>query len=187
MNVGKRIKKMREAQDLTREQVAEMTGFETGYLEAVESGEEVPSIGDVLKLSRALGSQMGQMIHEGGGARTDIFSICHSDEMVEIDRARKTGQGYKYQSLVSPDTRGQGMEPFLISFDPKASATVTATTHEGEEFIHVLTGTLEVEYDGEKHLLKKGDSLYIDSSRPHAVRGIGKTPPTALAVIYTRG
>ncbi len=186
MNVGKRIKRMREAQDLTREQVAEMTGFETSYLDAVERGEEVPSIGAVLKLSRALGSQMGQMIHEGG-TRSDIFSICHADESVVVDRAKTTGQGYDYKSLLASDIRGQGMEPFLITFDPQAAETVTPMSHEGEEFIHVLTGTLEIEYDGDKQLLKKGDSLYIDSSRPHAVRGMGKTPPTALAVIYSRG
>jgi transcriptional regulator with XRE-family HTH domain len=186
MNVGKRIKRMREAQDLTREQVAEMTGFEASAIDAIESGDEVPSIGAVLKLSRALGSQMGQMIHEGG-TRSDIFSICHSDESVAVDRAKLTGQGYDYKSLLASDIRGQGMEPFLITFDPKAAETVTPMAHEGEEFIHVMTGTLEIEYDGEKHLLKKGDSLYIDSSRPHAVRGMGKTPPMALAVIYSRG
>ena len=185
MNVGKRIKRMREAQDLTREQVAEMTDFEASYIDSIERGEEVPSIGAVLKLARALGSQMGQMIHEGG-TRSDIFSICPADETVAVERSQTTGQGYDYKSLLASDIRGQGMEPFLITFDPKAEDTVTAMAHEGEEFIHVLSGTLEIEYDGDKQLLKKGDSLYIDSSRPHAVRGMGKTPPTALAVIYSR-
>jgi quercetin dioxygenase-like cupin family protein len=101
--------------------------------------------------------------------------------------AQKTGQGYTYESLLSADIRGQGMEPFLVSFDPKAAATVEPMAHEGEEFIHVLSGTLELVYGEETHLLRKGDSLYIDSSRPHAVRGMGKTPPKALAVILSKG
>ncbi len=187
MNVGKRIRRMREAQDLGVAQVAEMTGFETAYLQAVEEGQEVPSIGAVLKISRALGSRMGQLIHEGG-PRPDIFSVIPAGgaQPVERDRPRKTGQGYTYQSLLAPDIRGQGMEPFLVTFDPTAASTVEPMVHEGEEFLHVLSGTLELLYDGETYTLKKGDSLYIDSSHPHALRGIGKTAPQALAVIYSK-
>ena len=73
------------------------------------------------------------------------------------------------------------MEPFLVTFDPTAASTVEPMVHEGEEFLHVLSGTLELLYDGETYTLKKGDSLYIDSSHPHALRGIGKTAPQALA------
>ncbi len=188
MNVGKRIRRMREAQDLTLAQVAQMTGLEEAYLQAVEEGREVPSIGAVLKISRALGSRLGQILHEAG-TRSDIFSIVRAGDGQTVDRqtrVQRTGQGYTYQSLVAPDLRGQGMEPFLVTFDPKAASTVQPMVHEGEEFIYILSGTVELLYDGETYTLKKGDSLYIDSSRPHALRGIGKTPPQALAVIYSR-
>ena len=190
MNVGKRVQKMREAQDLSLSQLAEMTGLGADYLAAVESGGEVPSIGAVLKISRALGSRMGQLIHEGG-PRPDIFSIIPAGNAQTVDRqsvpAGKTGQGYTYQTLLSADVRSQGMEPFLVTFDPKAAGTVEPMVHEGEEFLYVLAGTIELIYDGETYTLKKGDSLYIDSSHPHALRGIGVTASQALAVIYSKG
>lgn len=189
MNVGKRIRKMREAQEMTHAQVAELTGLQPGYLEAVEEGREVPSIGAVVKISRALGSRMGQLFH-GGGSRPDIFSVVPAGDAKSVERAgaavQRTGQGYAYQSLLASEIRGQGMEPFLVTFDPSAASTVQPMVHEGEEFLYVLSGTLELLYDGETYTLKKGDSLYIDSSRPHALRGIGKTPPQALAVIFSR-
>jgi quercetin dioxygenase-like cupin family protein len=78
------------------------------------------------------------------------------------------------------------MEPFLVTFDPEAATTVEEVTHEGEEFLYILSGTLELLYEGETYTLKRGDSLYIDSSRPHALRGIGSPPPQALAVVYTK-
>jgi mannose-6-phosphate isomerase-like protein (cupin superfamily) len=143
----------------------------------------------VLKVSRALGSKMGQFIHEGG-PRTEIFSIVPAGDGPPVERqsvpVQKTGQGYTYRSLLASDIRGQGMEPFIVTFEPQAASTVEPMTHEGEEFLYVLSGTLELLYDGESYTLKKGDSLYIDSSHPHAIRGIGKTPPQALAVIYSR-
>jgi quercetin dioxygenase-like cupin family protein len=189
MNVGTRIRKMREAQDLTVLQVAEITGLKPDYLEAVETGREVPSIGSVLKISRALGSRVGQLLH-GGGPRTDIFGIVQAGEELAVERrnarSQKSSQAYSYRSLLASDIRGQGMEPFLVTFEPDAAATVAPMSHEGEEFLYVLSGTIELLYDGETYTLKKGDSLYIDSSRPHAVRGVGKTPPQALAVIYSK-
>ncbi len=189
MNVGKRIRRMREAQDLTPAQVAELTGLEARYVEAVEEGREVPSIGAVLKISRALGSRMGQLIH-AGGPRPDIFSVVPAGDAAAVERVsastQRTGQGYTYLSLLSSDIRGQGMEPFLVTFDPQSASTVKPMVHEGEEFLYVLSGTLELLYDEETYTLKKGDSLYIDSSRPHALRGIGKTPPQALAVIFSK-
>ena len=189
MNVGKRIQRMREVQDLSVAQVAQLTGLDADFLEAVEQGGAIPSIGVVLKVSRALGSRMGQLIHEGG-PRPDIFSIVPAGDGQAVDRQStplpKTGQGYIYRSLLSADMRGQGMEPFLVTFEPEAASTVEAMTHEGEEFIYVLSGTLELVYEDDTYTLKKGDSLYIDHSWPHAIRGIGKTPPQALAVIYSK-
>jgi len=189
MNVGKRIRRMREAQDLTLDQVAQMTGLDKEYVQAVEEGREVPSIGAVLKISRALGSKVGQILHDAG-PRSEIFSIVPAGDGKPVERQgpqiQRTGQGYTYQSLVAADLRGQGMEPFLVTFDPRAASSIQPMVHEGEEFIYVLSGTVELLYDGETYTLKKGDSLYIDSSRPHALRGIGKTPPQALAVIYSR-
>ena len=189
MNVGQRIRRMREAQEMSLAQVAQMTGLEEGYLQDVEAGREVPSIGAVLKISRALGSRMGQLIHEGG-PRPDIFSIVPSGSAHAVERqssqTAKTGQGYTYRSLLAADVRSQGMEPFLVTFDPKAASTVEPQVHEGEEFLYVLSGTIELLYDDETYTLKKGDSLYIDSSHPHALRGIGTSPPQALAVIYSR-
>lgn len=188
MNVAKRIKKMREAQDLTIEQVAEITGMTAQYLRAVETGEEVPSIGAVLKLSRALGARMGQLLHTGGNTRTDIFSICPAGKAQETERSvgDKKHQGYSYQSLLSSDIRGQGMEPFLVTFDPDATSTVEPTEHEGEEFIYVLSGKIELFYDGCTYTLGVGDSLYLDSSRAHSLKAVGSTPPKVIAVVYQR-
>ena len=55
--VGERIKKLREAQDMSLEQVCRMTGIATDRLRAYEEGTAVPPIGTVIQLSRVLGSK----------------------------------------------------------------------------------------------------------------------------------
>jgi quercetin dioxygenase-like cupin family protein len=98
-------------------------------------------------------------------------------------------QGLHFNALAA-DKGGRHMEPFIV--DIEADAEQPKSTHEGEEFIHVLGGTLALEYGAEKYTLNEGDSVYYDSIVPHRVlaggaKGIdgGGKPARILAVIYT--
>jgi quercetin dioxygenase-like cupin family protein len=75
------------------------------------------------------------------------------------------------------------MEPFIV--DIEADAEQGKSSHEGEEFIHVLAGTLALEYGAESHTLNEGDSVYYDSIVPHRVLAGNGKPARILAVIYT--
>ncbi|GHU86460.1 hypothetical protein FACS189473_5690 [Spirochaetia bacterium] len=75
------------------------------------------------------------------------------------------------------------MEPFIV--DIEADAEQGKSSHEGEEFIHVLEGSLALEYGAASHTLNEGDSVYYDSIVPHRVLAGGGKPARILAVIYT--
>jgi quercetin dioxygenase-like cupin family protein len=75
------------------------------------------------------------------------------------------------------------MEPFLIDVKPHAGAPVLST-HEGEEFIFVLDGEIEVSYGTETHRLGAGDSIYYDSIVPHHLHAAGEKDAKILAVVY---
>ncbi len=187
-NIGERIRKLRQAQDLSVEQVAKMTGVPVERLSAFEAGDEVPSIGMVIKVSRVLGSRMGHILHERG-ERRELFSVCKAAEFSVVDRKggppREPEQGYTYQAMIRDDMVGQTMEPFLVTFDPEKGADVHPMAHDGEEFIQIVSGKIELEYGDETHLLEEGDTVYLDSSKPHAFRGLGPGKPTMMAIIYS--
>lgn len=184
-DIGTRLRKMREAQNLDIEQLSKMTGIPLARLAAFESGEETPSIGMVIKVSRMLGSRMSNVLHEHG-ERPEIFSIVKAERCRVVDRPRNNEQGYTYQSLLRAGMVGQAMEPFLVTFDPVKGADVNPIAHEGEEFVQVIDGEVELIYNDEKHILEAGDTAYIDSSKPHAFRGIGETSSRMMAVIYSK-
>ena len=178
--VGERIKKLREAQDMTLAQVCKLTGIEEERLQAYEDGSAVPSIGAVIQLSRVLGSKMAGLLH-GGGTVSDSLTICRSGESLAGEQG-DTEQSYAYASLTRPGTAGHLMEPFLLSFDPVAKQGVPIT-HDGQEFVYVVDGTIELFYDGHSYRLEKGDSAYLDSSLPHTFHGLGETVAKVLAVV----
>jgi quercetin dioxygenase-like cupin family protein len=75
------------------------------------------------------------------------------------------------------------MEPFLVSLEPSETQQ-ERSTHDGQEFIFVLQGEMEVRLGEEIHILQPGDSIYYDSTVPHLVKCHGKEITKILAVIY---
>lgn len=178
--VGERIKKLREAQDMTLAQVAKLTGIEAERLLDYEDGSVVPSIGVVIQLSRVLGSKMAGLLH-GGGTVSDALTICRSGESLAGELG-DTEQSYAYNSLTRPGTAGHLMEPFLLSFDPDVARGVPIT-HDGQEFVYIVEGAVDLFYDGHRYRLEKGDSAYLDSSLPHTFHGLGDSVARVLAVV----
>ncbi len=179
-DIGDRIRRMREAQELTRQQVCRMAGLSPDRLEAFEEGREVPSIGVVIKLSRVLGSRMGGLIH-GGGSGSESLTINRASEPAGFEYG-DTEQGYTYRTLTRPGTPGHDMEPFLLTFDPRVT-DAKPISHDGQEFVYVVEGEIELFYDGKISTLHQGDSAYLDASRPHLFRGLGNTSSRMLAVV----
>jgi transcriptional regulator with XRE-family HTH domain len=91
-------------------------------------------------------------------------------------------QGLSFNALAA-DKGGRHMEPFIV--DIEGDAEQDKSTHEGEEFIHVLSGKLSLEYGMDHHVLEAGDSVYYDSIVPHRVLSADQQPLRILAVIYT--
>ena len=180
-DIGVRIRKMREAQDLTRDAVCSMAGLSLDRLVAFEEGTEVPSIGVVIKLSRVLGSKVGGLLH-GGGFASEELTVSRSTEARPGFEQGDTEQGYTYRSLTRPGTPGHDMEPFLLTFDPRVT-DARPLAHEGQEFVFVLEGSIELTYDGKRTVLRPGDSAYLDARRPHLFRGLGEAPSRMVAVV----
>jgi quercetin dioxygenase-like cupin family protein len=91
-------------------------------------------------------------------------------------------QGLTFKALAA-DKNSRHMEPFIVDIEP--SAEQSKSTHEGEEFIHVLSGNLALEYGSMSDTLHEGDSVYYDSIVPHRVFSADSKPVRILAVIYT--
>ncbi|MCE1197324.1 MAG: cupin domain-containing protein [Marinilabiliales bacterium] len=76
------------------------------------------------------------------------------------------------------------MEPFIIDIAPEVGQVHNLSAHEGEEFIYVLSGSVEIAYGQQKYLLSEGDSIYYDSVVSHHVHSADGQPGRILAVVY---
>jgi mannose-6-phosphate isomerase-like protein (cupin superfamily) len=85
---------------------------------------------------------------------------------------------------LAKNRKGRHMEPFIIDVYPSIPEECTFSFHEGEEFIYVLEGQIEVLYGDDQHILGVGDSIYYDSTTPHQVKTADDKKARILAIIY---
>ena len=76
------------------------------------------------------------------------------------------------------------MEPFIVDINPSEEKEFQLSAHEGEEFIYVMCGTVEIDYGKDKYLLSEGDSIYYDSIVKHHIHGANGQAAKILALVY---
>ena len=180
--IGIRVKKARESLCLSLFDLYLRTDIGAETLSQIEEGKIVPPLGAVIKLAKALDLKMGYLI---SGEEEKAYTIVRRDDREvtsRYDSRKEKHYGYKYESL-APHKTNRCMEPFLVTLEPSETEE-ERSTHDGQEFIFVLHGKMEVRLGEEIHVLEAGDSIYYDSTVPHLVKCHGKEITKILAVLY---
>ncbi len=184
--IGSKISQLRESHQMTVEELAEKSQSDVELIKRLEEGDLIPSLTPLLKIARALGVRLGTFLddapHTGpviahGGESKDVLRFsgkCTTCSKSTLD----------FHALAA-DKQDRNMEPFLIDVHPPMTSEHKLSSHEGEEFIYVLEGSIEVLYGKDKYKLTKGDSIYYDSIVPHDVHATQQTEAKILAVVYT--
>jgi mannose-6-phosphate isomerase-like protein (cupin superfamily) len=184
LKVGEKIKLLREKKKLSLPDLAQKSGFSSAVLSQIENHMISPPLGTIIKLAKALEVEPGYFFKE---KPKSPYVIVRKDERVSVSRvASKEGvsYGYSYESL-GADKKDRKMEPFIVTLDPETVKKPAQSTHDGEEFIFVLEGEMEVTLGDHSDVLAAGDSIYYSSTIPHRVGAKGDAPAKILAVLYT--
>ncbi len=181
--VGARIKKVMEQKGITLEVLAERTGLEPRLLKLVQEEDVYPSLGPLLKVARSLGVRLGTFLDDQ--VSEDPLVIRKSERKGELSMLREKDRpvSTRFYSL----GRGKSdrhMEPFFVEIMPESGREKPLSSHEGEEFIVVVSGEIEVLYGQETYRLGEGDSIYYNSVVPHHVGSVGETTASIYAVLY---
>jgi len=173
--IGAHLRKLRVRRRLSLAQVAEAVGISVGFLSALERSQMSGSVGTLSKLARFYKTNILDFFNPNGASGR---CVRPADRKV-----LEAGTGVRMELLAWGNTV---MEPHLFRIAPEAGSG-DSYTHEGEEFIYVLSGDLEITLDGEEYRLKPGDSFYFESATPHSWKNPGRketavlwvnTPPT---------
>lgn len=181
---GERVKAARETKGLSLEILAEKSGVETDMLRKIEESKSLPSIAPLVKVARALGVRLGTFIDDHDEKGPSVMTHDQVQIGLSLGVACSKRRDMQYFSLSQSKT-GRHMESFEIDFNPSTDSDFVLSSHEGEEFLYVLEGAVEINYGDDTFQLKTGDSIYYDSIVSHHVHCASDDTAKILAVIYT--
>ncbi len=180
--VGARIKRLREDKGLARDELSSRSGLDIDFLKALEEENIYPSLGPLLKIARGLGIRLGTLLDDQFSQDPLIVRIEDRKQELSLLKGKDKPIALKFHSL-GRGKKDRHMEPFYIEILPEPAEDKKLSSHEGEEFIVVLSGEVEIFYGQKTSILKAGDSIYYNSVVPHYVSCRGSRAEI-YAVLY---
>ena len=156
--LGRALRDRRKQLSLTMQQVADGAGLSVGFISQVERGIAAPSLASLVAISEVLGMQVGAFLQQPDGTRrttrqTNRTAYSVPGARASYERVSSKFDGSLLHSVIVNEPPGHRTEPI---------------SHRGEELFFVLKGEITVEIEGEREILRAGDSIHFDSRRTHA-------------------
>jgi transcriptional regulator with XRE-family HTH domain len=182
--IGGKLKAVRESRKLSAELLADRAGLSAELVTQIEEGSLIPSLAPLIRLARALGVRLGTFLDDQENVGPVIVRSGERHKVVRFSDKNHPGHSDLDFFSLAANKASRHMEPFLIDIHPSSADEAKPSAHEGEEFIYVFSGDVEVMYGSEIYRLGAGDSIYYDSIVAHNVHSTGNRPARILAVVY---
>ena len=174
VNIGERLRELREARNISMRTLATKSGLSANALSMIERNKASPSVSTLYKLADALGVSI-----------TSFFGEPQRQQVVFLKAMQRTRVSFTrgvFEGLGGEQFVGR-VEPFMLTLENGANSGPRAMTHTGHEFVFCLRGELEYQIERQNYHLESGDSLLFAAQLKHKWRNPGKNVATALIII----
>jgi len=161
IDIGSKVKKLRNSKKMTLKELSESTGFSIGFLSQVERGISAVATDSLSKIAEGLGVELSYFFTNPKRKKKYVLR-SYEREIYQVQDA-----GFIMYQLTS-EISDKEMLPRLIELLPQSiDEPVDISPHEGEEFIYVLEGVLTLLINGEQYDLFPGDTAHFKADIPH--------------------
>ncbi|MGW1077465.1 helix-turn-helix domain-containing protein [Streptomyces sp. NPDC002537] len=169
--VGPRLKRIRQRRKCTLAALSEATGISVSTLSRLESGLRKPSLELLLPIAHAHQVPLDELVGAPpvGDPRVRLKPVRRGDSTV-VPLTQQPG----------------GLQAFKMVMGPTRS-TPDLRTHEGYEWLYVLSGTLRLRLADHDLVLKEGEAAEFDTRLPHWFGSTGKAPVEILSLFGPQG
>jgi len=180
IQIAERIRGLRQMLGYSVEQMALQTDTDPKDYARLEEGESDFSFTFLYKCAKAFGIDITALL-TGDMPTLSGYSIVRKGEGLPLERRK----GFQYSHLAS-FFKNKSTQPFLVVAPADAAAEnneIALSTHEGEEFDYILSGSLKFRIDGHTEILHAGDSVYYNSGTGHGMVAAGGEKCEFLAIV----
>jgi transcriptional regulator with XRE-family HTH domain len=175
MEIGKKIRELREKKAYTMKQLAQLVECTPSLISQLERAKADPSISTLKKIAKALNVNI-----------VDFFmSLEETDDVVTKVDERVVIQLNRWDAKIQSLIKSVGqkrMQPFYTVIKP-GGGSHGMYSHDGEEFGIVLKGELQMTIQDRVYTVGKDESFYFSSQAPHNWGNKGKEETVVIWVI----
>ena len=176
--IGERVRGLRDALDLSIEEMAADCQLDLKQYQQIESGESDISVSTLQRIAHRVDIPLDVLMF-GEEPKMSSYFLTRKGTGISVERTK----AYKYESLAS-GFRNRKADPFIVTVEPKPDDTpMYYNTHSGQEFNLVIEGRLLLSINGKELVLNPGDSLYFNSSLPHGMKALDGKTVKFLAIV----
>lgn len=176
--LGKRIKKVRESKHLTLKNIEAAAGISATHISEIERGKTSPTLGALVRISRALGKDPAYFVEEQ--ELGDVSVVTAENRIRETLR----GGAGTIERLTSSIPGGR-LQACVIALDGGKSPRGELHTHDGNEAALVLSGRMWFRVGSEEFELAEGDSICYDATEPHAYKSVSEQERASMLWVCT--
>jgi transcriptional regulator with XRE-family HTH domain len=180
-DIGSKLRQLRLRKKIALVDLGKHTGLSASMLSQLENGKLIPTLPTLARISTVFDVGLEFFFSEKRQKRT--FAIVRAGERIRFPELSDSPVPGYYFEVLAYGATDKVLSAYLADFPPVQPEDVHAHHHEGAEFVHVVSGTLALNYDEKEYVLETGDSVYFDSSGPHSY--LGKSDPPAKAIVVT--
>lgn len=178
-DIGPKLRRLRLRKKIALVDLGKHTGLSASMLSQLENGKLVPTLPTLARIAMVF--DVG-LEHFFGKSSKRVFSIVRAGERLRFPEAVDSPiPGYFFETLTF-GAMEKSLAAYIADFPKRDPKDAREHFHEGAEFVHVLEGSLAINYQSEEHVLGPGDSVYFDGSEPHSYCGLSETPARAIVV-----
>ena len=189
--IGDRLREERVKAGLSQRELARRLGLSASMISQLESGLSKPSVGTLyaivtelnLSLDRVIRgedfSDQGPAVVVGDGA---LSPLVHPEDRQVIELA----SGVRWEELSASSEEDVDFLHATYEVGGASTPDESLMRHHGREYGYVMTGTLGIQIGFQEFVLKPGDSIAFDSTRPHRLYNRGDEPVHAIWFVVGR-
>lgn len=178
--IGRKLRYLRLRKKIALVDLGKHTGLSASMLSQLENGRLIPTLPTLARIAMVFDVGLEHFFEDKPARR--LFSVVRAGERITFpDMPDNAPPGYFFEVLAF-GLGERAISAYLAEFPRREPEEVREHFHEGCEFVHVLEGTLTINYQGEQNVLDTGDSVYFDGSEQHSYRGQSDSPARALVI-----
>lgn len=176
INVGARIRALREERGWSIRELAEKSGLAMNTLSLIENAKTSPSVSTLQQIAHALDVPLMAFFESSVPPTRVVYTPAHRRTLVEFVHGTLADLGIGLMH--------RAVQPFFVTLNPHSGSGTQSTVHTGYEFVYCLKGRVTYIIQDRAYLLEAGDSLLFESHLPHHWQNVESEPSEVLIVLY---